>query len=506
LIPELVFSIMALFSPHSTISNFNIYSVVVSPNYASDQTVFACSWGGGVYKTTDGGENWYAVTTGYLTIISLAISPNYASDHTVFAGSYWEKTVYKTTDGGANWTAVLTGTSGTCSLAISPDYATDETVYVGGFSGMLYKTTNGGVNWTAVNSGVGSNAIIAFAVSPDYAADQTVYAGTTDRGIFKTTNGGTSWNNIGLTSNTIHSIDIFPNFENDLMTVYVGTGWGGPHGGGPSQGVFKSTDSGSSWTMMNSGLPNNLQGSSPTITISPNYATDQTVYAGTIGFGVFSYTLSTPCTDNDNDSYAVEGGECGAVDCDDTDASINPGVSELCDGVDNDCDGTIDEGFTDTDTDGIANCVDTDDDNDGIYDTEETACGSDPLDAFSTCEICDGLDNDLDGDIDEGFDADGDGTADCNDGCPNDPNKVAPGACGCGVADTDTDGDGTADCNDLCPNDPAKTDPGACGCGVADTDTDGDGTPDCNDGCPNDPAKTDPGACGCGVGLKGLTT
>ncbi|MBY0276863.1 hypothetical protein K2Z84_16110, partial [Candidatus Binatia bacterium] len=34
---------------------------------------------------------------------------------------------------------------------------------------------------------------------------------------------------------------------------------------------------------------------------------------------------------------------------------------------------------------------------------------------------------------------------------------------------------------DLCPADPAKDDPGACGCGVAESDADGDGTPDCID-------------------------
>ncbi|NUP95402.1 MAG: hypothetical protein HUU28_04480, partial [Planctomycetaceae bacterium] len=96
-------------------------------------------------------------------------------------------------------------------------------------------------------------------------------------------------------------------------------------------------------------------------------------------------------------------------------------------------------------------------------------------------------------------DSDGDGTNDCLDGCPNDPLKIAPGICGCGVADTDTDGDGTADCIDGCPNDPLKVDPGVCGCGIADVDSDGDGTLDCLDGCPNDPFKIAPGICGCGV-------
>lgn len=72
------------------------------------------------------------------------------------------------------------------------------------------------------------------------------------------------------------------------------------------------------------------------------------------------------------------------------------------------------------------------------------------------------------------------------DACPNDPNKVVPGICGCGVPDTDTDGDGAADCNETCDTDPAKTSPGVCGCGVSDADSDADGTADCNDACPSD--------------------
>jgi hypothetical protein len=97
-------------------------------------------------------------------------------------------------------------------------------------------------------------------------------------------------------------------------------------------------------------------------------------------------------------------------------------------------------------------------------------------------------------------DADGDGVdGTCGDDCPNDPNKLTPGVCGCGVPDTDTDTDGTPDCIDGCPLDPDKTEPGVCGCGVPDTDTDSDSTPDCIDGCPTDPDKTEPGDCGCGV-------
>lgn len=85
------------------------------------------------------------------------------------------------------------------------------------------------------------------------------------------------------------------------------------------------------------------------------------------------------------------------------------------------------------------------------------------------------------------------------DACPDDPLKLTPGVCGCGVSDKDFDGDGTFDCFDHCPNDPNKTEPGACGCGIPDKDRTGDGKPDCDDNCPDDPDKFEPGVCGCGT-------
>ena len=67
------------------------------------------------------------------------------------------------------------------------------------------------------------------------------------------------------------------------------------------------------------------------------------------------------------------------------------------------------------------------------------------------------------------------------DNCPDDPFKLEPGICGCGVPDLDSDFDGTPDCIDECPEDPFKTEAGICGCGTPDTDSDGDCVPDCQD-------------------------
>jgi hypothetical protein len=60
------------------------------------------------------------------------------------------------------------------------------------------------------------------------------------------------------------------------------------------------------------------------------------------------------------------------------------------------------------------------------------------------CDVCPGYDDTQD--------ADGDGTPDDCDGCPEDPFKVEPGICGCGVPDEgDDDGDGFLNCIDTCP-------------------------------------------------------
>ena len=50
------------------------------------------------------------------------------------------------------------------------------------------------------------------------------------------------------------------------------------------------------------------------------------------------------CTDTDGDEYYIEGGICGEIDCNDNNYYINPGAEEVCDGIDNNCDGIVDEG------------------------------------------------------------------------------------------------------------------------------------------------------------------
>ena len=72
--------------------------------------------------------------------------------------------------------------------------------------------------------------------------------------------------------------------------------------------------------------------------------------------------------DVDHDGFTTCGG-----DCNDTVAAIHPGAPELCNGLDDNCNSAVDEGFLDTDGDGMADCVDPDDDNDLVPDVSDCA-------------------------------------------------------------------------------------------------------------------------------------
>ena len=117
------------------------------------------------------------------------------------------------------------------------------------------------------------------------------------------------------------------------------------------------------------------------------------------------------CTDNDGDGFYAESCYVDPVDCDDNNENIYPGAVEECDGLDNDCDETVDEGAPDDNTfyqdfDGdtfgnfavsISSCLAPD----GYVDNNSDCDDTDEFVNPAADENCnDGIDNDCDGNID----------------------------------------------------------------------------------------------------------
>jgi len=100
--------------------------------------------------------------------------------------------------------------------------------------------------------------------------------------------------------------------------------------------------------------------------------------------------------EDDKDGDGVQ----DAQDCAPKNPLVHPGADEKCDAVDNDCDLAVDEGFPDSDFDGIHDCVDADDDNDGTADDADCA-PLEPAVHGGQAETCNGVDDNCDGDVDE---------------------------------------------------------------------------------------------------------
>jgi photosystem II stability/assembly factor-like uncharacterized protein len=201
---------------------------------------------GGLSKSSDGGNTWQTASVGLPNATFLGppvIDPRNSNTMYITGVANLNTlstsviTVFKSTNGGASWSQIATGLPDFIGLTIDPVNTT--TLYEATRTGFL-KSTDGGRVWNPINSGL-TECFCTFrplVIDPQNTA--TLYGIRFDGIIFKSTNGGGHWSLLN-DHVPVNYLTVDPRNSN---TLYAATFWG----------AFKSTDGGVSWNGINSDL------------------------------------------------------------------------------------------------------------------------------------------------------------------------------------------------------------------------------------------------------------
>ena len=277
--------------------------IVIDP--ANTDIIYSVSYQS-IFKSTDGGANWTETQITPHHVNTIVIDPrpvgNPLTERTLYAGTDTEG-IYKSTDSGQNWTPVNSGIRGlnfprSRAHSLSIDQDNHNIIYTGSINGGL-KSTNRGGSWASLNLNewqVGTLATHSSAPGDVYAFEHNLWkstdygntwtqltgsgdfccfgdgdfviapsnpltfyiaglwSGSTPNGIYKSTNGGSSWTlmNNGLTNEKIRTLAVHPT---DADIVFAATMGDWPIDPDTDYGLFKTTDGGQNWYQVNCGLP-----------------------------------------------------------------------------------------------------------------------------------------------------------------------------------------------------------------------------------------------------------
>lgn len=251
-------------------------SIAVSGIDDQPHTYYFGATGGGLWKTTDGGSNWFPVTDGYLSSSSVgAVDVAESNPEVVYIGMGEVQLrgsitqgdgVYKSTDAGETWTHMgLEETQAIGRVRVHPE--DPSVVYVAALGHPygdnkqrgVFRSMDGGETWEKVlyvSNKAGAVDLILDPNNPEvvYASIWQVYrrswkmwgAGP-QSGLYKSTDGGDNWNEIthadGMPEPPIGKIGITVSpVDSDRLWAVVEAAEGG---------VFRSDDGGESWTRTN---------------------------------------------------------------------------------------------------------------------------------------------------------------------------------------------------------------------------------------------------------------
>ncbi len=209
-------------------------SVTASGVVGDPYTYYMGTTGGGLWKTNDAGVSWNNISDGFFKTGSVgAIAVSESSPNIVYVGmgehavrgvmTHHGDGVYKSTDAGKTWKKIgLDLTQHISRITINP-----------------------------------KNPDIVFV-----AAQGALYSNSKDRGVYKSTDGGTTWTKVLYVDEKTGCVELSMDMNNPLvlyaaMSEYGRLPWK-VISGGPGSGMYKSTDGGTTWDKIQTGLPKEL--------------------------------------------------------------------------------------------------------------------------------------------------------------------------------------------------------------------------------------------------------
>ncbi len=257
-----------------------VSAIACSPS--DPDRVFVAGADGGVWRTSDGGTSWQALTDALPTtaVGALAIDP--ADPNAIFAGSgeanfanhsRYGLGIYRSLDGGDSWEQFAEATfAGRCCSAIVVDPGASNTVYAaitraGGFPEMaaakghpgatgdlgLFRSLDRGVTWTRL-SGLPNVSATSFALDPVnpsrlYCGVGHIF-GNAQNGVWRSLDGGANWTKLagGLPGSQIGRVTVaLAPSQPDRVYVLITRPADAAGDGASTLGAWRSDDGGSSW-------------------------------------------------------------------------------------------------------------------------------------------------------------------------------------------------------------------------------------------------------------------
>jgi photosystem II stability/assembly factor-like uncharacterized protein len=223
-----------------------IYSMTIDPTNPDIVYAGGCAK---IFKSTDAGATWSYYSVSNFNIYNLAIHPTQpaviSAAGAVKIGLYYYLAYFRSTNAGLTWTSkqIVTNKK-SCAYCLAIDPADPRTIYIGGSvldslkNPLLYKSVDAGVNFTDVSAGFAPcSTVRALAIHP--VQTNIVYCGT-DTGMYRSTDSGSSWSAAGVYGH-VYSLATSAAEPNAVFA-------------GADTAIYRSTDAGLSWIKTGPGL------------------------------------------------------------------------------------------------------------------------------------------------------------------------------------------------------------------------------------------------------------